>query len=82
MPDAGIELGAVCMPSELASDRVPRPVSEQVYRNKTDFHRHFSRTCGVSEQVGIRPVFIDTFLGSAVSGSEQVSIRPELNGMC
>ena len=30
----------------------------------------------MSEQVGIRPVFIDMFLGSAVSVSEQVGIRP------
>ena len=32
----------------------------------------------LSEQVGtcIRPVFIDMFLGSAVSVSEQVGIRP------
>ena len=32
----------------------------------------------VSEQVhvGIRPVFIDTFLGSGVSVSEQLGIRP------
>ena len=30
----------------------------------------------MSEQVGIRPVFIDMFLGSEVSVSEQVGIRP------
>ena len=52
-------------------------VSEQVYRYKTSVHRHFSRNCGISEQVSVRPVYIDTFLGSAVSGSEQVGIRPE-----
>ena len=30
----------------------------------------------MSEQVGIRPVFIDMFLGSVVSVSKQVGIRP------
>ena len=30
----------------------------------------------VSEQVGIRPMFVDMFLGSVVSMSEQVGIRP------
>ena len=35
----------------------------------------------VSKQVGIRPVFIDMFLGSAVSVSEQVGIRLVWNDM-
>ena len=30
----------------------------------------------VSKQIGIRPMFINMFLGSGVSVSEQVGIRP------
>ena len=36
----------------------------------------------VSEQVGIRPMFINLFLGSAVSVSKQVGIRPVFIDMC
>ena len=36
----------------------------------------------VSEQVGIRPMFINLFLGSAVSVSKQVGIRPVFIDVC
>ena len=35
----------------------------------------------VSERVGIRPVWNDMFIGSAVSVSERVGIRPVWNDM-
>ena len=35
----------------------------------------------MSEQVGIRPVFIDIFLDRAMSVSEQVGIRPVIIDM-
>ena len=41
----------------------------------SNVHQHVSRKCGECV-VGIRPVFIDMFLGSAVSVSEQEGIRP------
>ena len=43
----------------------------------SNVHQHVSRKCDECA-VGIRPVFIDMFLGSAVSVSEQVhvGIRP------
>ena len=72
-------LGSSVNVSERVDIRLVFIMSEQV--GIRPMFIRVSRMCGLSERVGIRLVWNDMFLGSAVSVSERVGIRRVWNDM-
>ena len=50
VPDVGIELGAACMPSELASDRAAAPGTMRMEKWSLRAHKHYYVTKGISDR--------------------------------